>query len=78
MLEVLSEAYGEAPIPVRVVAGDEALGVDVAPRGVVLELPHFGHLPPRLGEEGVVDGHHAVLAPPGGLLDLEEPRPPSV
>ena len=78
MFEVLSEAEGVVPVRVRVVARDQALGVDEAPGRVVPELPRPRHLLPRLGEEGVVDGYHAVAPPSGGLLCLEEPEPCSV
>jgi len=78
MLEVLSEAYGVVPVRVRIMAGDQALGVDVAPGCVVPELPRPRHLLPSFGEEGVVDGYHAVALPSGGLLCLEEPELRSV
>ena len=78
VLEVLSEAYGVLPLWVDVVACDEALGVDEATGAVVPELPRPRHLPPSLGQQGVIDGNHAVPAPPGCLLQLEELQPSSV
>lgn len=77
VLEVLPEV-GVAPVQVDVVACDEVLSVDVAPRRMIPEFPRPGLTSPPLGDEGIVDDSHAVALPCGGPFGLEELYPHSV